>query len=375
MFKRQTGVALIAALCSTIALADEVIKIGHAAPLTGPSARVGKDTENGALLAIEDANAKGIKIGGQKVKFELVGVDDQADPRQGVIAAQRLVDMGVKAVIGHQSSGTSIPASKVYNDAGIPQVSPSATNVKLTHQGYKAVFRVVGNDNQQGAALVSYAVKTLKAKTVAVIDDRTAYGQGLADVVEREAARQGAKVVAHEFGTDKTTDWLPILTKLKALKPDAVIYGGMDATAAPLVKQGRQLGIPAKFLFGDGACSSDMLKLAAGALSGDTFCTIAGLPTEFMPMGRNFMKRFKTRFGVDVNLNAPFSYDATNAIILAMQHANSVDPAKYLPVLKTQRFDGVTGPVEFDANGDLKQAAITVYGFQKESWVKVDVIR
>ena len=368
-------VAVATALSGVYALADDVIRIGHAAPLSGPSARVGKDTEDGARLAIEDANARGVVIGGKKVKFELVGEDDQADPRQGVLVAQRLIDRGVKGVIGHQSSGTSIPASKIYNQAGIPQISPSATNVKLTHQGYGGVFRMVANDNQQGAALAQYAVKVLKAKTVVVIDDRTAYGQGLADVVERDAAKMGATVLMHEFGTDKTTDWQAILTSVKKAHPDAIIYGGMDATAAPLIKQARQLGVQAKFLFGDGACSSDMLQLAAGSLSADTFCTIAGLPTEDQPKGKDFMKRFKARYGVEVNLNAPFAYDAAATMIQAMEKAGSADPAKYLPVLKHIHVDGVTGPIEFDDNGDLKQGAVSVYGFKNNDWVKAEVMR
>src|SRR5574341_1724790 len=205
-----------------------VIKIGQVSPLTGPQAHLGKDNDNGARLAIEEMNAKGVTLGGAKVKFELVSEDDQADPKTGTIVAQKLVDAKVAGVIGHLNSGTTIPASKIYHAAGIPQISPSATNPKYTQQGYRGAFRVMANDVQQGKVLGEYAVGKLAAKKIAIIDDRTAYGQGLADEFEKAAKAGGAQIVAREFTNDKATDFAAILTTLKALKPEVIFFGGRE---------------------------------------------------------------------------------------------------------------------------------------------------
>ena len=253
------------------------IKIGHVAPLTGNIAHMGKDNENGARLAVEEINAKGVTIEGKKLRIELVGEDDQADPKTGTVVAQKLVDAKVNGVVGHLNSGTTIPASKIYADAGIPQISPSATNPTYTQQGFKTAMRVMANDIQQGKVLGEFAVKKLGAKTVAIIDDRTAYGQGLADEVEKAAKADGARIVAREFTKNDATDFKAILTKIKGKKPDAVFYGGMDAQAGPMAKQMKQLGIKAKFMSGDGACTPEFMKLAGDAAEG-FYCTQAGLP-------------------------------------------------------------------------------------------------
>ena len=366
---KKTVLTLAAlALCASTANADVTIKIGHAGPLTGPIAHIGKDGENGARLAIEDANAKGIMIGGQKAKFELVGEDDQADPRQATTAAQRLADEGVAGVVGHVTSGASIPASRIYDRAGIPVITPSSTNPKLTQQGYKVTFRVIANDLQQGAAMAKYVTENLKATKVAVIDDRTAYGQGLADAFVDNLKRLGVQVVGREFTSDKATDFMAILTKIKSKAPDAVFYGGMDAQAAPMLRQLKQLGYTGKFLGGDGVCTSGMLSLSSAALSSDVYCTQAGIPMEKMPGGAQFKARFKERFKTDVQLYAPYSYDAAMALIEAMKNANSADPAKYLPSLQKLDYKGVTGHIVFDKNGDVKEAGVTLYQFQNGAW-------
>ena len=264
---KLTLVASVLACASGLVLSQEVVKIGHVGPLSGAIAHLGKDNENGARLAIEDLNAKGLTIGGKKVKFELVAEDDASDPKQGTAAAQKLVDAKVNGVIGHLNSGTTIPASKIYSDAGIPQISPSATNPKYTRQGFKTTFRVVADDVHLGGTLGRYAVKDLKAKNIAVIDDRTAYGQGVAEEFEKAAKASGANIVAHEFTTDKATDFMAILTTIKGKKPDVVFFGGMDAVGGPMLKQMKSLGINAKFMGGDGICTSELVKLSAGAMA------------------------------------------------------------------------------------------------------------
>ena len=334
------------------------IKIGHVAPLTGGNAHLGKDNENGARLAVEEANAANIKIGGKTAKFVLVAEDDQEDPKVGATVAQKLVDAKVAGVVGHLNSGTSIPASPIYNQAGIPVISGSATNPKLTEQGFKNQFRDVGRDDQQGPAIATYIATERKPKLVAIVDDASAYGEVLANEVEKTLKAAKVQVLPREKGTNKTSDWKAVLTKLRGRNPDAVFYGGMTSTAAPLVKQGRELGMKAVFSFGDGACEGEMVKLAGEATEG-LLCSQAGIPVA--AASKKFLDAFKKRFNAEPIIYAPFTYDAANLLIDAMKKADSADPAKYLPELQKISFTGATGPISFDEKGDRKDAEITIF--------------
>ena len=372
--------ALAASLSlSSLAMAQEqVIKIGHVAPLSGAIAHLGKDNENGARLAIEDLNAKGISIGGKKVKFELVAEDDAADPKQGTAAAQKLVDAKVTGIVGHLNSGTTIPASKIYNDAGIPQISPSATNPKYTRQGFNTAFRVVADDVHLGGTLGRYAVKDLKGKAIAVIDDRTAYGQGVAEEFEKAVKAAGGNLVGHEFTTDKATDFMSILTTLKGKKPDIVFFGGMDAVGGPMLKQMKSLGLNAKFMGGDGICTTELVKLAGDAMAdGQVVCAEAGGVDGALKKGMDdFGVKYKKRFNDDVKLYAPYVYDAVSVMVDAMQRAKSSDPAKYLPELaKTSGYKGVTGTISFDQKGDIKNGALTLYTYKGGKRDQLAVVR
>ncbi len=348
-----------------------VVKIGQVSPLTGPQAHLGKDNDNGARPAVEEMNAKGVTIGGAKVRFDLVSEDDQADPKTGTIVAQKLVDMKVAGVIGHLNSGTTIPASKIYNDAGIPQVSPSATNPKYTQQGYKGAFRVMANDIQQGKVLGEYAVKN-GAKRIAIIDDRTAYGQGLADEFEKAAKAAGASVVGREYTTDKATDFRAILTSIKGRNPDLVFYGGMDAQAGPMVAQMKALAVKARFLAGDGAQSPEFIKLAGPAADG-VIASSPGLPLDKMPGGKGFTDRFTAKYG-QIQIYAPYAYDAAMTLMEAMIRADSTEPAKYLPVLAKTSRQGVTGPIAFDDKGDLRNGPITLYVVKGGRWDALETV-
>jgi len=339
------------------------VKIGHASPLTGPQAHIGKDNEYGATLAIEELNVKGLEIGGAKVKFELISDDDQADPKQGTTVAQKFVDAKVNGVIGHLNSGTTIPASKIYFDAGIPQISGSATNPTYTKQGFATAFRVMANDEQQGKALAQFAAKTLAAKSVAIIDDRTAYGQGLADEFKKAAEAAGLKVVASEYTNDKATDFKAILTKIKSKKPDLIFYGGMDPQGGPMAKQMKELGLKAKFLTGDGGCTPNFITLAGAAAEGQ-YCSLPGVPLDKMPGGTVFKDKFVGKFKTEIQLYAPYVYDATMVLVDAMKRANSVEPAKYLPEIGKTSFQGVTAKIGFDEFGDLKDGAISFYEYK-----------
>ncbi len=381
MIRTRFGIAAVAVIAAVSGCGEDkkaqvyrgyTIAIGSVAPLTGGIAHLGKDNENGARLAIEEANAAKIKIGSKDAAFELISYDDQADPKVGTTVAQKLVDAKVAGVVGHLNSGTSIPASPIYAQANIPVISGSATNPKLTEQGFKTQFRVVGRDDQQGPAIASYLAATTKPKVVAVIDDATAYGEGIANEVEKTLKSAGINVLAREKGTDKTTDWKAVLTKVKGRSPDAVFYGGMDATGGPLLKQGRELGIKAVFSFGDGACTDKMKDLAGDSANG-LLCSQAGIPAQ--AASKKFLEAYKKRFNIDPILYSPFTYDAANILIEAMKKADSADPAKYLPVLQNMEFSGATGKIRFDAKGDRSDAEMTIFTMRAGKLEPIAIIK
>jgi branched-chain amino acid transport system substrate-binding protein len=362
---------------STAQAQELVVRIGHAGPLTGNIAHLGKDTENGVRMAIDEANAKGISIGGKKVKFVMQSEDDAAEPRQATLVAQKLVDGKVQGLIGHVNSGTTIPASKIYHDAGIPQISPSATNPKYTQQGYQNAFRVVANDAQLGSVMGRYAAQTLKLKNVAVVDDRSAYGQGLADEFLKSAKANGINIVSRQFTTDKSTDFSAILTAIKAKQPDAIFFGGIDAVGGPMLRQMKQLGISAKFMGGDGVCSEQMPVLAGEGLIDDVvLCSEpGGVEDAQKKVMEDFRTAFRKKYSGNVQIYAPYAYDATWLMITAMQKAGSADPAKYLPIMATSKYQGVTGLIEFDAKGDVKNSALTLYTLRNKQRIQLAVVR
>jgi len=359
------------------AYAQQIVKIGHVAPISGPSAHLGKDMENAARMAIDELAAKGYAINGQKVTLQLVAEDDGADPKQGTAVAQKLVDAHVNGVIGHLNSGTSIPASKIYHDAGIVQISPATTSPKYTRQNFPGAFRVVASDAKLGSTLSKYAIETLQVKNIAVIDDRTTYGQGVADEFVKGAKKPGVKVVGREFTSATATDYTAILTSIKAKKPDLIFFGGMDSVAGPMLKQIKALGIPALFMGGDGMCTDALGRLAgAGLGESRVFCAEAGGvkgPQE--KVLEDFRARYKKKFNMDVQLYAPYVYDSVMVMATAMQTAKSADPAKYLPVLKAIKYEGVTGTIQFDASGDIKDGALTLFTYKGGKRTRLDVIR
>lgn len=364
---KKHAVVALALVFGGSASAQEVIKIAHVGATSGPVAYFGKDTENGARMAIEALNARNPVIGGKKVRFVLVAEDDAGDPKQATAVAYRLVDARVNGVVGHQTSGTTIPASKIYHAAGIPQISHSSTSPKYTRQGFNTTFRVVSNDEQLGRALGRYAVRDMAARRIAVVDDRTAYGQGLAmEFVKGLKQAGGATVVAKEFTNDKATDFSAILTRIKASRPDLIFFGGMNATAGPMLKQMKQLGLDAKMMGGDGICSDEITKLSGGAMAdGQVVCAEAGgVEAAGKPALDKFRAAYKKRFGIDVQINAPYAYDAVMALADAMTKAGSAAPAKYLPHLASIQYKGITGLVAFDRRGDIRDGTLTLYTFK-----------
>ena len=351
----------------------QTVKIGSASPLTGAQAHIGIDIRNGVQLAIEDVNKAGLAIDGKAVKLEMMAEDDEANPTKATTVAQKLVDAKVAAVVGHFNSGASIPASKIYADAGIPQISPSSTNPDYTIKGYKTTFRVVAHDGQQGPTLGRFALDKLKAKSIAVIDDSTAYGQGLADNFEATVKAGGAKLVAREHTTDKDTDFKAILTKIKGKNPDLIMFGGIDPQAGPMKKQMAELGIKAKFIGGDGIQTPNFIKLAGDSAEG-SMASIPGLPKDKMPGGMEFLAKYKAKFNAEVELFAPMGYDAVMVFVEAMKRAGSTDPAKFLPEVGKTDYKGVIGPIAFDEKGDLKNGPITIYVVKDGKWDALETV-
>lgn len=353
------------------AAADTIdVKVGFAAPLTGANAGYGKDLQNGVQLALDEANARKIQIGGKTANFTIQAEDDQADPRVGVQAAQKLVDGGVAVVVGHFNSGTTIPASQVYQNAGIPVIDPAATNPSITERGFENVFTVISSDAQNAGNAGTYAVKVTKAKKIAIIDDRTAFGQGEADEFEKAVKAAGGSIVARQYSDNQTVDFSAQLTALKGAGADLIFFGGLDRQAAAVAKRMKQLGVNAQLVGGGGVMDADFLKLAGDTAEG-VMAWEYGSPLEKMPQGKAFADKFQKRFGVAILSYAPFGYDAAWAAVNAMQKAGSIDPKVYRPVLKTISFPGITGTIAFDDKGALKNASSTMYQVKNGAWVPI----
>ena len=368
--KQMAGATVVAAMSlvgTAHAQQAEDVKLGFAGPMTGAQAHYGADFQNGITLAVEEMNATKPVIGGKPVRFVLDSADDQADPRTGTTVAQKLVDDGIKGMLGHFNSGTTIPASRIYANAGIPQIA-MATAPEYTQQGFKTTFRMMTSDTQQGSVAGTFAAKNLGMKKIAIVDDRTAYGQGLADQFAKAAKAAGATIVDREYTNDKAVDFKAILTKLKAVNPDLVYYGGADSQAGPMVKQMKSLGIKAPLMGGEMVHTPTFLKIAGDAAEG-TIASLAGLPLDDMPGGKDYVVKYKKRFNQDVETYSPYAYDGAMAMMKAMEKANSTDPVKYLPVLAKTDMAGVTTKsLEYDAKGDLKNGGITIYKVEGGQW-------
>ena len=366
--KVKLTVGAVAAMLAGVVSAQDVqvVKIGHVAPVSGPQAHFGKDNENGARMAVDDLNAQNVVIAGKKIKFELVAEDDASDPKQGTAVAQKLCDAKVSGVVGHLNSGTTIPASKIYHECGVPMVTGAATNPALTKPGYKEIFRIIANDNALGAGLAMYAADTLKLKRIAVIDDRTAYGQGVAEVFRETAKKKGVEIVDAQFTNDKATDFMAILTSIKGKNPDGVFFGGMDAQAGPMLRQMEQLGMGnVKYFGGDGICTQEVIKLAGGAKTlNNMICAEGGASLQKMPGGTAWKARYDAKYPNQYQIYSPYTYDATMLLADAMKRANSWDPKVYTPKLMDSNYKGVTTVVVFEPTRELKDAAFTMYSYK-----------
>jgi branched-chain amino acid transport system substrate-binding protein len=371
------ALAATALFCGAASAQDSIVKIGHVAPTSGGMSVVGKDNENGARLAIDELNARGVVIGSAKAKFELLAEDDAADPNLAAAVAKKLVESKVNGVVGHLTSGSSMAASKTYSDAGIAQISPSSTNPKFTRSGYKTTFRVLADDTQLGSALGRYAVEKFKARNIAVIDDRSAYGQGVADEFSKAAKAAGGNIVNRQAIADTATDFTAVLDALKLKNPEVVFFGGFAGQAGPMINQMKQIGINAKFMGGDGICTAELPRRASGAMAdGQVVCAVAGGVESGAPAMAKFRADFKQKFDTETRFNAPYAYDAVMVMVDAMVRAGSSDPTKYLPALAaTSGYKGVTGTIAFDDKGDLKNGALTLLTYKGGNREVIAVVR
>jgi branched-chain amino acid transport system substrate-binding protein len=357
-----SGLVLLG-LVGTVSAQETIVKIGHSGPLSGAQSFSGKDNENGVRLAVEELNAKPITVGGKKVKFELITEDDQADPKGGVNVAQKLIDSGVRFVVGPYNSGVTIPASRVYSEGGA-LVATVASNPKVTDQGYKNIYRINASDSQLGGKMALYAAKELKIKNVAVVDDRTAFGQGVAEEFKKQAKASGLNVVGHEFTTDKASDFTAILTSLKSKKADAIFFGGYAPQGGPMARQMKQLGFNAKLLGGDTICVSEMAKLGGEAVGDNVLCAQGGAILDKAAAGPEFKAKYKKRYNQDPDVYAASFYDGMLMFAEAMKKANSIDAAKVGAEITKGSYKGVAGTYAFDDKGNMKSSPVTVFTFK-----------
>jgi branched-chain amino acid transport system substrate-binding protein len=358
---------IFAAFVSTYSYSqDIVIRIGYAGPTSGPIAHLGKDAANGVQLALDELNQRGVLIGGKKAKVEGIFEDDVADPKQGTSVAQAFCDRKVNGIVGHLNSGTTLPAARIYNDCGIPHITPAATNPKITQQGYSTTFRVLANDNSLGAAMAAHSADKLKLRRIVVIDDRTAYGQGVAEIFKKTAKTRGIEVVSEQYTSDKATDFAAILTAIKAVNPDGIFFGGVDAQAGPMLRQMEQLGMTTqKFLGGDGICTTKLAELSSGAKTlSNVACAEGGASIEKMSGGIAWKTKYNARFPGDLQPFSPYAYDATMILVDAMQRAKSIDPKVYLSQLQKTNYQGVTNRITFTSVGELGDPLVTVFEYK-----------
>ncbi len=341
----------------------EKIFIGLAGPITGPNAPFGEDMLRSAQLAVEEINAAGGVLGKQ---VEIVEGDDASDPKQAAIIGQKMVSTeGLVGVIGHFNSGCSIPASQIYNRANLAMISPGSTDPKLTEQGFTNVFRMVGRDDQQGPLGATFALDELKSKTFVLINDKTAYGQGLAKAFQAEVVAKGAKVLAFEGVAVGDKDFRGLLTKVKGLNPDTIFFGGVYTEAALILNQARETGYTGNFMSGDGTQVQEFIT-TVGTRTDKIFLT------QVKPVDSDkFLDAYKKKFNNATPTGfGTYTYDATKLLLQAVATTGSIDREAIVTTLKaTKDFAGLAGPVNFDAKGDPVIAPFEIFMIQDQQFV------
>ncbi len=350
---------------------SSTVSIGFVAPLTGDQAPYGEDMRNGAQLAVEQANARGEVIPGYRLA--LYALDDQRSPTQAVAAAKKLVaDPDVVAVVGNLNSSCTMPASAVYHEARLLQISPVSSNPQISRQGFDTFYRTCATDDLQGPAAALFAVKDLKARRIFILDDMTTYGRGLANEFEQKARKLGAEVLGHEGITQGDKEFAPLLTKVKALKPDLLYFAGMFPEGALLIKQRADIGMGGLFLGGDGIFDPVLIDLATPQAAEGVYLTTIGSDIRAVPSAREFLHAYEERFG-PVGAYSAYAYEATSIAIEAIRRASKKDRAAVLAAMKTiTDYPGIFGSQNFDRNGDtlIKDIGIFTVKAGRFSFIK-----
>lgn len=347
MFKGIKYVSFLILLITLIGCKKEdVIKIGIAGPLTGDQAKMGYDLINGVTLAIDEWNAKGGVLG---KKIVMVKGDDRRDPKEAVVVANKMVNEDVVGVIGHFNSSCSIPASTIYHSAGIIQITPASTNPKLTEQGFHNVFRICGRDDQQGLVGAKFVLEELKKTRIAILHDKTTYGQGLADEFKKNIEGK-AEIVVYEGIVQGENDYTPILTKVKEKAPEVLYFGGIYPEAGLIVKQMKEIGLDAIFVSGDGVIDPEFIKIGGKATEGAYMSF--GPSIKKLPTAKHFIEEYTKRFG-EIGPYSVYSYDAANILLKAISECKSTDGKKLAETIRNIKYDGAIGHIEFDEHGDV----------------------
>lgn len=348
------------------------LKIGVAGPLTGAQAAFGEMLKNGATLAVEEWNARGgVSVGGKKMKVDILWGDDRHDPKEGVSIAHKFVNAGAAGIVGHFNSSVSIPASTVYAEAGVVQITPASTNPKLTEQGFSTVFRVCGRDDQQGEVAANYIVDKLKLKRVAILHDKTTYGQGLADETKRFLEKRGVKPIFYSGVVQGDKDYTPVLTAAKQAKPELVYFGGIHPEAILLVKQMRErLGMKAHFMSGDGIVTDEYYKIAGKSAEG-TYITFTPDQTK-LAAAQNVIKKHRKRFGKEVGAYTIYSYVAANLILNSIQATGSTKGDKLAAHLRSKAWDTSLGKLQFNKKGDVLESPYVLWQVKGSKFVEIN---
>jgi branched-chain amino acid transport system substrate-binding protein len=358
------GAAVGAAILSLsgLAQAEDTIKIAVAGPITGPVAQYGDMQMSGAKMAVEQINAKG---GVNGKKLEAVLIDDVCEPKQAVAVANQIVNQKIKYVVGHLCSGSTQPASKLYEEEGILMITPAATNPAITQQGYKMVFRTIGTDDQQGPTAGQYIAETLKPKKLAILHDKQQYGEGIAKEVRKTVEAAGIKPVLFEGVNKGQTDFSALITKMKKEGVDFVYYGGYHPELGLLLRQSREQGFDAKYMGPEGVGNKDISAIAGPASEG----LLVTLPADFStdPANADLVKAFQDK---KQDPTGPFvmpSYAAVQIITDAIKGAKTEDAVKLADYIRKNNFDTPIGKVAFKDNGDLKEFDFVIFTWHADA--------
>jgi branched-chain amino acid transport system substrate-binding protein len=372
--RKFLALVLTVFLVSGAAPQEETVSIGLAAPLTGAEAYIGEGLLQGARIAVEEANIKGPVFGNTKIK--LVPMDDQRNPTQAVLSANKLIaDPSVVAVVGHFNSSCTKASSSLYHEGRMAQITPASTNPDISRQGFDTFFRVCATDDVQAPAGANFVWSKLGIKKIAIIDDQTTYGKGLADQFEKTYKALGGEVLRREGITQGDKDFTPLLTKIRASKPEMVFYGGVYPELALLIKQSAKVGLKAPWMGGDGIADVSLIKLVTPKLAEGTYATMLGVDPKSLPAAKDFVAKYEARFG-DLGTFSVNGYDSTNILIEAIRRAGKADRAAVLAEVRaTQDFPGLMGTINFDEKGDAIGRSIGIFKVQDGKFVFIEEVK